>query len=134
MRMKEDYMLNGQLKPAYNIQIGVVSGYIVNFMVSQERTDVNTLILFLEGISKYHKYKNIVADASYESLENYRYLNKNNYKSYIKHNNNERTEFEELKSSLVNEIFGKIKTCLFQFFEKSLIELLIKTVYGDSKE
>lgn len=34
MRMKEARMLNGQLKPAYNIQIGVASGYIVNFMVS----------------------------------------------------------------------------------------------------
>ncbi len=28
MRMKEDAMLNGQLKPAYNIQHGVDSEYI----------------------------------------------------------------------------------------------------------
>lgn len=75
--MKEDHMLNGQLKPAYNIQIGVASGYIVNFMASQERTDVNTLISFLEDISKYRKYKNIVVDVGYKSLENYRYLNEN---------------------------------------------------------
>lgn len=39
-------MLNGQVKSAYNIQIGVVSEYIVNFMESQARTGVNTLILF----------------------------------------------------------------------------------------
>ena len=25
MRMKEDYMRNGQLKPGYNLQIGVIS-------------------------------------------------------------------------------------------------------------
>jgi hypothetical protein len=29
MRMKEDYMRNGQLKPAYNIQNVVDSGYVV---------------------------------------------------------------------------------------------------------
>nr|WP_055068983.1 transposase [Clostridium massiliamazoniense] len=87
MRMKENHMLNGKLKPAYNIQIVVASGYIVNFIDSQEKTDVNTLIPFLEDISKYHKYKNIVADAGYESLENYRYTNENGYKSYIKPNN-----------------------------------------------
>ena len=29
MRMKEDHMLNGQLKPGYNVQIGVESEYIV---------------------------------------------------------------------------------------------------------
>ena len=28
MRMKEDSMMNGQLKPAYNLQLGVDSGYI----------------------------------------------------------------------------------------------------------
>lgn len=87
--MKENHMLNGQLKPAYNIQIGVASRYIVNFMASQERTDVNTLIPSLEDTSKYHKYKNIVANAGYESLKNYRYLNKNGYKSYIKPSNYE---------------------------------------------
>ena len=30
MRMKEDHMLNGQLKPAYNFQISTNNQYIVN--------------------------------------------------------------------------------------------------------
>ena len=102
MRMKEDHMLNGQLKPAYNIQIGVASGYIVNFMASQERTDVNTLIPFLEDTSKYHKYKNIIADAGYESLENYRYLKENDYKSYIKPNNYEIRKKRNYKTKVSN--------------------------------
>ena len=29
MRMKEDHMLNGQLKPAYNIQIAVENYFII---------------------------------------------------------------------------------------------------------
>ena len=44
MHMKEDYMKNGQLKPGYNIQIGVESEYIVGLRVFTNRSDVNTLI------------------------------------------------------------------------------------------
>lgn len=33
MRMKEDAMLNGQLKPGYNIQIGTENRYIVGFTI-----------------------------------------------------------------------------------------------------
>ena len=38
MHMKEDHMKNGQLKPAYNIQIGVEGEYIVGVDVSNERS------------------------------------------------------------------------------------------------
>lgn len=33
MRMKDDYMRNGQLKPGYNLQIGVISEYICAYDV-----------------------------------------------------------------------------------------------------
>ena len=48
MRMKEDHMLNGQLKPAYNVQIAVENYFIVHSYVSSDRTDYNTLIPVLE--------------------------------------------------------------------------------------
>ena len=48
MRMKEDHMLNGQLKPAYNVQIAVENYFIVHGYVSSDRTDYNTLIPVLE--------------------------------------------------------------------------------------
>ena len=48
MRMKEDHMLNGQLKAAYNVQITVENYFIVQAYVSNDRTDYNTLILVLE--------------------------------------------------------------------------------------
>lgn len=44
MRMKEDHMMNGQLKPAYNVQIVSEGGYVVGVLLSHERSDVNTLI------------------------------------------------------------------------------------------
>ena len=52
MRMKEDHMLNGQLKPAYNVQIAVENYFIVHGYVSNDRTDYNTLIPVLEK----HRY------------------------------------------------------------------------------
>ena len=48
MRMKEDHMLNGQLKAAYNVQIAVENYFIVQAYVSNDRTDYNTLIPVLE--------------------------------------------------------------------------------------
>ncbi len=48
MWMKENHMLNGQLKPAYNVQIAVENYFIAHSYVSSDRTDYNTLIPGLE--------------------------------------------------------------------------------------
>ena len=50
MRMKEDAMRNGQLKPAYNIQHGVDSEYITWIDISSKTTDTGTLIPFLKDM------------------------------------------------------------------------------------
>lgn len=46
MRMKEDHMRNGQLKPAYNVQIAVNSEYIAGIDVFSNSTAVGTFIPF----------------------------------------------------------------------------------------
>lgn len=43
MRMKEDHMLNGQLKPAYNWQISSQDQFILNYFLHQTSTDYQTL-------------------------------------------------------------------------------------------
>lgn len=48
MRLKEDRMLNGQLKPAYNVQIAAENHFIIHSYVSNDRTDYNTFIPVLE--------------------------------------------------------------------------------------
>ena len=101
MRMKEDYMKNGQLKPAYNLQIGVNSEYIVGLDLYSNPTDVKTLLPFLSILeSKNLKFKNIVADAGYESEENYEYLFNNNYTSYIKPQNYESQKTRKFKQDI----------------------------------
>ena len=86
MRMKEDAMLNGQLKPAYNLQHGVDSEYITWLDISPRPTDTRTLIPFLKDMELYlpFKYQEIVADAGYESEENYLFLEENGQLAYIK--------------------------------------------------
>lgn len=86
MRMKEDHMLNGQLKPGYNVQIGVESEYIVGVGLFPNPTDTTTLIPSLERIRKNtgRKYENIIADAGYASEKNYTYLESEEQNAYIK--------------------------------------------------
>lgn len=91
MRMKEDAMMNGQLKPAYNLQHGVDSEYVTWLDISPRPTDTRTLIPFLKDMGAYlpFKYQEIVADAGYESEENYLFLEGNDQLAYIKPQNYE---------------------------------------------
>ncbi|AKN31343.1 transposase [Clostridium carboxidivorans P7] len=66
MRMKEDAMKNGQLKPGYNIQHGVDSEYIVWLTVGDQFADTTILIPFIKSMEDFLYFK-IVADAGYES-------------------------------------------------------------------
>jgi transposase len=43
MRMKEDHMRNGQLKPAYNLQIATNDQFILSYSIHQNPTDTLTL-------------------------------------------------------------------------------------------
>ena len=47
MRMKEDHMKNGQLKPAYNVQIGTSNQFITHLGIYQRAGDTATLPSFL---------------------------------------------------------------------------------------
>ena len=86
MRMKEDAMKNGQLKPAYNLQHGVDSEYIVWLTIGPQPTDTTTFIPFLKIMEERLKFKylKIVADAGYESEENYSFIEENNQIAFIK--------------------------------------------------
>ena len=102
MRMKEDHMRNGQLKPAYNVQIAVNSEYITGIDVFSNRTDVGTLIPFLYKLEMAHKqrYEEVSADAGYESEENYLYLEANGQMSFIKPSNYEAQKTKKYRSQI----------------------------------
>ena len=75
---------------------------IVGIDVSSRRSDQLTLIPFLykleEGLNI--KYENVIADAGYQSEENYKCLEKQKQTSYIKPQNYEKSKCKNFKNNI----------------------------------
>lgn len=98
MRMKEDYMLNGQLKPGYNVQISTSNQFIVNYTIHHNPTDTSTLSAHIAqheasfGISP----KKLTADAGYGSEENYTLLEQKQIIPFVKYGMFDRQQNENM--------------------------------------
>jgi transposase len=94
MRMKEDHMRNGQLKPGYNVQISTNNQFIASYSLHQNPTDTKTLIPHLQAhIRNYgQKPNNVTADAGYGSEQNYEWLENKRITAYVKHNQFDRDQ------------------------------------------
>jgi len=114
MRMKEDHMMNGQLKPAYNVQIAVENYFIIHSYVSNDRTDYNTLIPVLEKQQAFFgSYpKEVTADSGYCSERNLLYLKENRVTSYIK-----LQDHEKKKTRAYQEDIGKYYNMRYVTYE-----------------
>ncbi len=103
MRMKEDHMKNGQLKPAYNTQISTENQFITKFSIHQRPGDTLTLIPHLDSFKEDYKKQSstVVADSGYGSEQNYEYADNECIEAYIKYN----YFHKEQKRSFKNNIF-----------------------------
>ncbi len=99
-------MRNGQLKPAFNTQIAVNSEYITGVEVFSDRTDYRTLIPFMKKLEQAHqaRYEEVTADAGFESLDNYLYLEDNGQYCFIKPQN-----YENRKKGSFKKQIGRIE-------------------------
>lgn len=88
MRMKEDHMQNGQLKPGYNVQISSEDQFIVNYTLHQQTNDLHTLKPHLENYQYLYQSlpESLTADAGYGSQENYELLSNKGINAYVKFN------------------------------------------------
>jgi len=88
MRLKDDHMQNGQLKPAYNLQIGTENQFITHYDFFSNPTDTRTMIPFFNNWkNNYQKMPKIaVADAGYGSEENYEYMENAHIQAFVKYN------------------------------------------------
>lgn len=88
MRMKEDHMGNGQLKAAYNVQIGTEDQFVLGYTIHQNPGDPGCLIPHLKQTKQQlgRLPDNIVADSAYGSEENYAYLEQEQLGNYLKYN------------------------------------------------
>lgn len=114
MRMKDDHMMNGQLKPAYNVQIAVENYFIVHAYVSNDRTNYNTLIPVVQ--KHIHAFgevlKEATADSGYCSEKNLLFLKEHTIESYIK-----LQDHEQRKTRAYKENIGKYYNMTTQIYE-----------------
>jgi transposase len=96
MRMKEDHMRNGQLKPGYNVQASTENQYIVNYTLGQTTSDTSLLKDHVdEHIESYScSPENLTADAGYGSEENYEFLEERDITAFVKYNYFDREQKE----------------------------------------
>ena len=75
MRMKEDHMKNGQLKPGYNVQVGTENQFILFYTIHQRPTDTRCFIPHFNRLAAtaLPMPNTVIADAGYGSEENYMY-------------------------------------------------------------
>ncbi len=86
MRVKRDYMGNGQLLPAYNMQAVVCDEYIAAIDVKKYASDMDCFVPLMEKFNQlyghYPKYP--VADAGYGSFNNYLFCEEHDMEKFMK--------------------------------------------------
>lgn len=97
MRMKDDHIMNGQLKAAYNVQIGTENQFVLAYDIFSNPTDTRTLIPFVESINQLPQ--TIIADAGYGSEENLDYLGSIGVNHLIKYNRFDKEQTRSYRES-----------------------------------
>lgn len=94
MRMKDDHMQNGQLKPGYNAQISTENQVIVNYTLHQDPNDIHTLKPHLAHHQALYDEcpQELTTDAGYGSEENYELLEEKGITGYVKYNTFDREQ------------------------------------------
>lgn len=118
MRLKDDHMKNGQLKPAYNWQITTNQQYILHYSIHQNANDLNTFIPHYEGFKEQYGQmpQKVVADSGYGSEENYTYLAAQDIEAFVKFpyfHKEQKKGFKEDISRIENLHYNPEKDCFY---------------------
>lgn len=102
--MKEDHMMNGQLKQGYNIQVGTENNFVIGYDVFPNPTDTRTFVPHLENVMRRLgcKFKTVIADAGYGSEENYDYLEEKGITGALKYTSYEKETKRNFKKKIFN--------------------------------
>lgn len=103
MRMKEDHMRNGQLKPGYNVQTGTENQFVTGYSIHRRPGDTSCMKEHLKGLKRQlgKLPKAIIADAGYGSEENYDYLTEEKVESYVKYNTYDREKSRKWRKDVL---------------------------------
>lgn len=99
MRMKEDHMQDGQLKPGYNLQASTNNQFIVNYTLGQTTADTTTLIDHIEEFENSYTYspEQLTADAGYGSEQNYLALEERAIEAFVKYSYFHKDQLDQKK-------------------------------------
>jgi len=103
MGVKDDHMRNGQLKPAYNVQLAVESEYVIGVGIFPNVNDIATMKPMLENMYRNNTnmiIQRFIADSGYESEENYTYLESKGIGTYIKPQSYEQQKKRSFKKNI----------------------------------
>jgi hypothetical protein len=95
-------MLNGQLKPGYNVQIATNNQVILSYGIYQKSTDTTLLPSVMDNFEKQYEElpEYLVADAGYGSEENYQYLQDKKINPVVKYNTYDKERGRQKKNIL----------------------------------
>lgn len=118
MRLKDDHMQNGQLKPAYNWQVSTANQYVTHYSIHQTTTDTTLLKEHLSGFQEQYQQmpESITADAGYGSEENYAFLQENRIEAFVKFNlfHHEQTDkFKAQINKIDNLFYNQEQNCFY---------------------
>ncbi len=101
MRMKDDHMQNGQLKPGYNVQLGIEAEYIVGVDVSSDLNDTNALLPLVRRMEEKGgiKHQDVTTDSGYETEETYSGMAERKQTAYIKPQNYEKSKTRSFRQN-----------------------------------
>lgn len=118
MRLKDDHMMNGQLKAAYNVQVATNNQIVVSYSIHQKPSDTTTLPGHMEDMIKHFQSvpENVIADAGYGSEENYSFLEGRGIQAYVKYNMFDRERRKKKVSSVLtvdNLYYNETRDCYY---------------------
>lgn len=118
MRMKEDHMRNGQLKPGYNFMISTNNQFCTCYTLGQTTADTS---MFIDHCNEFKELNNtlpdeITADAGFGSEENYQYLENESITPYVKFNYFHKEQTKKFKQEwyrIENLYYNQEQDCFY---------------------
>lgn len=111
MRMKEDHMKNGQLKPGYNVQVSSENQFVLNYTVHSNPTDTLTLPTHIQDFEQHLNTlpETLTADAGYGSEQNYEVLENYGIEAYVKYNSFDKEQQGKFKEFAAERLYHNIQ-------------------------
>jgi len=118
LRMKDDHMQNGQLKPGYNFMISTNKQYCTCYTIGQITSDTIMLIDHYKEFNLLHNAypEEVIGDSGFGSEENYQYLEEKSITPFVKYNffhKEQRSKWKQEWHRIENLHYNQKQDCFY---------------------